>query len=141
MFAHHEAAIIEHFQDVLPGRPVFGTFDEPDFEQYPIFVQVQWLGYDIADQHAGRRVVLVNLDYVVRIAADTTRIDDTQAAELDTGLRAIVQRALSFSFGDRDCDHTARPILVSPPPPQWQGAAGETAVYLKLQNIEIAGDL
>lgn len=137
MFLGYESAIKSHLAGVVPGAPIYGTFDEPDFEADPLHVQIVWLGYTVADQSISRTAASLLQNFAVRIGVDAARCDSVQAAKAADALAAVLDRVLAFSFLG---PHGARikPQLISPPPPAYAGSAAELAVYFTLQGVAVA---
>lgn len=137
MFMGYESALKTHLAGVVPGAPIYGTFDEPDFEQDPMHVQIVWLGYQLDSQTIGRTEASIQQLFAIRIGIGSARGDDTQAAKASNALAAVLKSALGFVYRGL---HGARikPQLTSPPPPAYAGAAAELAVYFTLQGVAVA---
>lgn len=137
MFMGYEAALKTHLAGVVTGAPIYGTFDEPDFESDPIHVQVVWLGYAVADQSSSRTAAALQQTFAVRLGVDAARCDAAQATKAANALVAVIERVLGFSYSGL---HGARikPQLTNPPPPAYAGSAAELAVYFTLQGVAVA---
>lgn len=136
MFYAYEQALKTHLADVLPGAPIYGTFDEPDLEHAPMYVQIVWLGYQIDSQSAARTEASLQQRFAVRIGFGVARVDAAQVAVAANALAAVLRKVLAFAFGDRP--GRIRPVLTPPPPPAYAGAAAEFAVYFTLQGVATA---
>jgi hypothetical protein len=119
---------------VLPHVPIYGTTDGPSLEdETGAYIQIAWLGYTVADQAHLRTAVMLDLLYVIRIGCGAAVIDPDTLRTLDTGLTEALHRLLDFAL-DPASPAPNRPRLIDPPPPQWQGAAGEMALYFTLRQ-------
>lgn len=136
MFAAFETALRQHLADVIPGAPVYGTLDEPDLETHALYVQVAWLGYRLNAQSPGRGEASLLQTFAVRIGAGAGALDGTQTTAAADGLAAVLRRILGFTYGDRP--GRLKPTLIDPPPPAYQGAAVELAVYFTLPGVATA---
>lgn len=136
MFLPFELALKAALADAVPGAPIYGTFDEPDFEQHALVVQVAWQGYRVSAQSAARTEAAVDQRFVVRIGAGAGAIDAVQVERATTGLAELLRRVLAFRYGTGP--GRVRPVLDSPPPPAYQGAAVELAIHFTLPGVATA---
>lgn len=137
MFLGYETALKQHLAGAVPGAPVYGSFDEPDLIDAPVFVQVVWLGYSVTDQSASRTAANLQQQFAVRIGLDAVRADPSQIAKAANALTDVLNRVLAFTYTGL---HGARikPQLSNPPAPAYAGAAAEMAVYFTLQGVAVA---
>lgn len=137
MFADYERALIKHLRGVVPGAIVHGTFDEPDLEQEPIYVQVVWQGYTVTDQSMGRTAAALAQRFAVLVGVGSARIEPSQANAAANALGLLFQAVLGFAYvtptGAR-----IRPQIEQPPPPAYAGAAAELAIYFTLAGVASA---
>jgi hypothetical protein len=137
MFLGYEHALKQHLAGAVPNAPVYGSFDEPDLIDSPVFVQVVWLGYSVTDQSASRTAANLSQQFAVRIGLDALRADSRQIEKAANALTAVLDRVLGFTYTGL---HGARikPQLSNPPAPAYSGAAAEMAVYFTLQGVAVA---
>lgn len=136
MFFAYEQSIRAHLTDVIPGAPVYGTLDEPDLEAGAVYVQVSWLGYRLNAQSPGRSEAALSQVFAARVGVGSAGIDPAQAAIAADGLANVLRRILGFTYGERP--GRIKPTLIDPPPPAYQGAAVELAVYFTLPGVATA---
>jgi hypothetical protein len=118
---------------IIPYAPVHGTDDAPILDETSeTWVQVCYLGYSVEAQAHARTAAFIDLIYVIRLGAAPAKIDPDILRQLDAGLLLAITRLLAFAAGAAAAP--IRPRLIDPPPPQWQGAAGEMAIYLTLRK-------
>lgn len=137
MFLAYEQALLEHMDGVVSGAVVSGTFDEQDLEGVDVFVQVVWQGYRIDGQSGGKTEAALAQLFAVRIGAGQARLDPARTADVVNGLAAVLRRVMSFKY-ELAPHRYVRPTLLAPPPPAYQGAAAELAVYFSLPGVVVA---
>lgn len=134
MFLAYEEALRQHLTGILPGK-VLGTFDQPNLEEQAIYLQVEWQRYGLAGQQPGQAVALEQL-FAVRIGCGAARISPAEVAAAVQALGDAYLRLIAFRYGERPGQRKV--TFINPPPPVWQGAAAELAIYFTLPGV-VAG--